>query len=461
MKATEERVVVPSGNLTLQPRLLRLPPSGNDYAGRDFPTELGVPAESVRYDLFGSVPVDAAPLFWYRWITGHQISFVLWRAIADVLVRHPDHSPPPDELDLLTTCVDGYSAMLLYSSTVPRDHYHTHTRVRMALQHPSFSGAWAPDYRPTRRLFRGRVPWQGDCAALDEAVDRNRRMHDHVADHLVPDGRSLLQASAGSTTAAVSREKEDLYDNFFLTIRRPVSRAEVRAGAPESIPEAAVEIDVLPPSLTNFAELPWTNGEPEHRLAMRYGAFNGAADVPGWLLGERKAPRIVLTCGSAEAQARRGETYRRVIEALACTECEAVILSGGAVLDRLPDPLPSWVRVERWLPLKFALDHSDAIVHHAGSGTVLTSFAAGLPQVAIPMPGTVSVENARSVAACGAGTMLDLDALDTDELAKAVTAALTEPSQREAARAVRREMADMPSVRAVATRLSTIVGERR
>lgn len=238
-----------------------------------------------------------------------------------------------------------------------------------------------------------------------------------------------------------------------------------RAGAPESvtesIPEAAVEIDVLPPSLTNFAELPWTNGEPEHRLAMRYGAFNGAADVPGWLLGERKAPRIVLTCGSAEAQARRGETYRRVIEALAGTECEAVILSGGAVLDRLPDPLPPWVRVERWLPLKFALDHSDAIVHHAGSGTVLTSFAAGLPQVAIPMPGTVSVENARSVAACGAGTMLDLDALDTDELAKAVTAALTEPSQREAARAVRREMADMPSVRAVATRLSTIVGERR
>lgn len=234
-----------------------------------------------------------------------------------------------------------------------------------------------------------------------------------------------------------------------------------REGAPESVQEAAVEIDVLPPSLTNFAQLPWTNGEPAHRLAMRYGAFNGAADVPGWLLGERKTPRIVLTCGSAEAQARRGETYRRVIEALAGSECEAVILSGGAVLDRLPDPLPSWVRVERWLPLKFTLDHSDAIVHHAGSGTVLSSFAAGLAQVAIPMPGTVSVENARSVAACGAGTMLDLDALDTDELAKAVTAALTEPAQREAARAVQREMADMPSVRAVATRLSTIVGDRR
>jgi glycosyltransferase len=234
-----------------------------------------------------------------------------------------------------------------------------------------------------------------------------------------------------------------------------------RAELPGGVAEAAVEIDVLPPSLPNFATLPWSNGEPAHRLAMRYGSFNGAADVPRWLLGERKLPRIVLTCGSAEAQARRGETYRRVIDALADIECEVVILSGGAVLDRLPDPLPPWVRVERWLPLKFALDHADAVVHHAGSGTVLTSFAAGLAQVGIPMPGTVSVENARSMVASGAGTMLDLDALDTDELAKAVRTTLTEPAQREAAVAVQREMAGMPSVRDVATRLSTIVGERR
>jgi UDP:flavonoid glycosyltransferase YjiC (YdhE family) len=233
-----------------------------------------------------------------------------------------------------------------------------------------------------------------------------------------------------------------------------------RDDLPDQVAEAEVEIDVLPPSLPNYAQLPWTNGEPTHRLAMRYGSFNGAAEVPQWLLGEREVPRIVLTCGSTEAQARRGETYRRVIEALEGTPCEAVVLSGGAVLDRLPDPLPSWVRVAQWLPLKFALDHSDAIVHHAGSGTVLTSFDSGLPQVGIPMPGTVSVSNARSMAACGAGTMLDLDALDTDELAKAVLEALTSEAQRAAAVAVQREIHDMPSVREVASRLTGVVGER-
>lgn len=233
-----------------------------------------------------------------------------------------------------------------------------------------------------------------------------------------------------------------------------------RDDLPDELAEAEVELDVFPSSLPNFAELPWTNGRPAHRLAMRYGSFNGAADVPRWVLSERDVPRIVLTCGSAEAQARRGETYRRVIEALDSTDCEAVILSGGVRLDRLPDPLPSWVRVERWLPLKFVLDHSDAVVHHAGSGTMLTSFTAGVPQVAVPMPGTVSVSNAQSVAACGAGTMLDLDALDTDELAKAVTTALASETQRSAAAAIQREIGDMPSVRAVATRLSHIAHER-
>ena len=234
-----------------------------------------------------------------------------------------------------------------------------------------------------------------------------------------------------------------------------------REDLPDTVAEAEVELDVLPPSLKNFAELPWSNGKPAHRLALRYGSFNGAADVPPWLLGEREVPRIVLTCGSTETQARDGETYRSIIEALDDTECEAVVLSGGARLGRLPDPLPEWVRIERWLPLKFALDHSDAVVHHAGSGTVLTSFAAGLPQVAIPMPGTVSVSNAMSVQECGAGTMLDLDELDGAELATAVTDALGSPDQRDAAAAIQREIDDMPSVRAVATRLSDIVGERR
>jgi hypothetical protein len=214
----------------LQPRLLFLPPTGRGYDKGSYSPESTVPRhEDSGYDLFGRSPVEPTHLFWYRWIAGHQVSFILWRTLGEAIGRRANDIPAQRELDVLAACVDGYSAMLLYSATVPRDHYHAHIRERMALQHPSFSGTWAPDYRPIRRLFRDGFPWLGDpsCAALAEAIALNQETHDHIAEHLVPDGRSLLQKSVGSRAARISRKKEDLYDNFFLAIRRPVSRAEV------------------------------------------------------------------------------------------------------------------------------------------------------------------------------------------------------------------------------------------
>ncbi|WP_433664234.1 L-tyrosine 3-hydroxylase [Nocardia sp. CA-128927] len=217
----------------LQPHVLFMPPVGDDFEGSaDADNEAAaVDREMLDYPVFGAHPVEEERLFWYRWIAGHQVSFLLWRAMRDVVCHHSDDDadgPGERELDLLSACLDGYSAMLLYSSTVPRDHYHADIRVRMALQHPAFSGTWAPDYRPVRRLFRGKMPWQDDpsCAALGKAVARNEETHSHIADHLVPDGNSLLQQSVGAPGVSVSREKEDLYDNFFLTMRRPVSHAE-------------------------------------------------------------------------------------------------------------------------------------------------------------------------------------------------------------------------------------------
>ncbi|MFI5778984.1 L-tyrosine 3-hydroxylase [Nocardia sp. NPDC051570] len=230
----------------LHARLLSLPPIGRAFEASSeaaHATEFA-DRDIQAYEVYGFRPVETQRLFWYRWIAGHQISFVLWRAMCDVVSRHPDGVPAERELDVLAACVDGYSAMLLYSSTVPREHYHAYTRVRMALQHPSFSGTWAPDYRPIRRLFRGRFPWQSDpsCAGLGEAIARNGVTHDHIADHLVPDGRSLLQRSAGAPGVSVSREKEDLYDNFFLTVRRPISHAELVAQLDSRIADIAADL---------------------------------------------------------------------------------------------------------------------------------------------------------------------------------------------------------------------------
>lgn len=233
----------------LQPHVLFMPPLGDGFEGSADATKeaAATDREMLDYKVFGTQPVEEERLFWYRWIAGHQISFLMWRAMCDVVWLHSDDEadkPGERELDLLSACVDGYSAMLLYSSTVPRNHYHADIRARMALQHPAFSGTWAPDYRPVRRIFRGKMPWQDDpsCAALDAAIARNEATHSHIADHLVPDGHSLLQKSAGTPGVSVSREKEDLYDNFFLTVRRPVSHAEFVAQLDSRIADLTADL---------------------------------------------------------------------------------------------------------------------------------------------------------------------------------------------------------------------------
>ncbi|MFI6996583.1 L-tyrosine 3-hydroxylase [Nocardia sp. NPDC050175] len=230
----------------LQPHVLFMPPIGDDFDGSDEDAAT-VERETLEYNVFGTKPVEEERLFWYRWIAGHQISFLLWRAMHDVVRHHADEDadrPGERELDLLSACIDGYSTTLLYSSTVPRELYHADIRARMALQHPAFSGTWAPDYRGVRRLFRSNLPWQedGSCAALDEAVARNEVTHSHIADHLVPDGHSLLQKSVGAPGVSISREKEDLYDNFFLTVRRPVSHAEFVAQLDARIADLAADL---------------------------------------------------------------------------------------------------------------------------------------------------------------------------------------------------------------------------
>jgi hypothetical protein len=171
-------------------------------------------------------PENPAELFWFRWITGHQVSFVLWRMIGQLTddlrrgrrpraaVRYP-----------LSQYMQGYCAMLLYTGSCDRETYHAVIRPSMRLQHPSFSGSWAPDYMPVRDLFRGRMPELTDCADVARTLHLHELAHTYVAAKLVPDGRSLLHQSP--VRRHDMRLLHALYDNYFLTLRGRVSRPDV------------------------------------------------------------------------------------------------------------------------------------------------------------------------------------------------------------------------------------------
>jgi L-tyrosine peroxygenase len=172
---------------------------------------------------------DPEELFWFRWITGHQVCFVVWRLIAQLLddVNHGRRSPY-QAIEPMCRFVDGYSAMLLYTGSCPRELYGALIRPSMRLRHRAFSGSWAPDYWPIRELFRGRQPaalWTADTGELVDAVAFLQLVHDGVAARLVTDGKSLLRE------ASVRRPRHGMagmiYDTYFMTLRAPVLHHDV------------------------------------------------------------------------------------------------------------------------------------------------------------------------------------------------------------------------------------------
>lgn len=96
-------------------------------------------------------PVESSDrLYWFRWITGHQVTFVLWQLVARELAM-AERGERDREAALASAALftRGFSAMLLYTSSTPIDVYHEVIRPSMFLQHRGFSGTWAPDFAPS------------------------------------------------------------------------------------------------------------------------------------------------------------------------------------------------------------------------------------------------------------------------------------------------------------------------
>ncbi|MFX4292934.1 L-tyrosine 3-hydroxylase [Streptomyces bohaiensis] len=214
----------------LEPLILPTDPvhgSGDDQLMRKYADLLG-PDPSPTAPAGPGAADSAEELFWFRWITGHQLTFLLWQELG----RRAAGAVAPaqsDEVAAAVRLVRGYSAMLLYTASCTRDVYHRVIRPSMALHHPAFSGSWARDYGSVRALLRGRPPaaWADRADALVEECALNEVVHEGIALKLVPDAPSLLQAAAGPGRPLPRDIRAVLYDTYFLTLRAPCSPAEI------------------------------------------------------------------------------------------------------------------------------------------------------------------------------------------------------------------------------------------
>ena len=127
------------------------------------------------------------------------------------------------------------------------------------------------------------------------------------------------------------------------------------------------------------------------------------------------------------------------------TEDYTLILATGPASDPAAlGPLPPNVRAAAYIPHSLLLPRCDAVITHAGAGTLIASINAGLPMVLVPLRGD-QPPNAECAADAGAGIVLDHATLTPASVRDATRAVLTEPRYRDAVRALRDEIDELPS----------------
>lgn len=160
---------------------------------------------------------------------------------------------------------------------------------------------------------------------------------------------------------------------------------------------------------------------------------------------------VHLTLGTVFHQRRPG-VMRAAIAGLRELPANLVVTVGPGVDPDHFGPQPPHVRIERYLPHALLLPRCGLVVSQGGAGVLLGALAHGLPQLVLPQ-GADQSDNGAAVQRAGAGLVLDGTEENPSAITEAASRLLTDPRYATAARAVRQEIAAMPSADHVVTAL--------
>jgi UDP:flavonoid glycosyltransferase YjiC (YdhE family) len=207
-----------------------------------------------------------------------------------------------------------------------------------------------------------------------------------------------------------------------------------------------VTITICPPSL--------------EALDVPAGELLSLRPVPLPLLGSTPTgrPLVYVTLGTVFNASL--DVFRTVLAGLADEPVDVVVTIGATQDPAALRPVPGNAQVERFIPQATLLPRCAAVVHHAGSGTMMGALGHGLPQVLIPQ-GADNFNNASLLERAGIGRALRPGAVTPENVRQAVRQVLDEPSYGASARRAAAEIAAMPSAADVAAALRVRVNAGR
>ena len=214
-------------------------------------------------------------------------------------------------------------------------------------------------------------------------------------------------------------------------------------------PFGDLTLDPCPPSL----QVP--DDGTISRQSMRYVPYNGPAVVPSWLSARPERPRVFISLGTMVATIMGSMNFvLDIIHSVAALDVEVL---AGVFSDQreLMGELPENVRLVEDMPLYLMLPTCDAVVHHGGAGTMLTTVTSGVPQLILASGGD-TVLCAERITATGAGSSVRGWTTTPQEIRAEVSQLLEDTSFREAAGRLAKENDCQPAPSELVSRLESL-----
>ena len=196
--------------------------------------------------------------------------------------------------------------------------------------------------------------------------------------------------------------------------------------------------------------------DPPATRAFAVPPFDGAGRVglPDRLGSLPPRPTVYVTLGLSFSHAPA--VFRAIIDALDGLEANAIVTLGTSLDPAILGPTPDNVHVARYVPGNVLMPRCDTIVFHGGFNTLHAALWHGLPSVIVPLEGGDQLPSAEQVAELGLGLHVQGPVPSAEDVRRAVTRVLEEPSFAATARRFRTRMHSLPPLHVAIAELEAL-----
>jgi UDP:flavonoid glycosyltransferase YjiC (YdhE family) len=184
--------------------------------------------------------------------------------------------------------------------------------------------------------------------------------------------------------------------------------------------------------------------DPTSTRAFPVPPFDGSdrARLPDSLTSLPPRPIVYVTLGLSFSHAPA--VFRAIIDALDGLAVNAIVTVGVSLDPAILGPTPDNVHVARYIPGSLLLPRCDAIIFHGGFNTLHAALWHGLPSVIVPLEGGDQLPSAEQVAELGLGLHVQGPVPSAEDVRRAVSRVLEEPSFAATARRFQAQMHALP-----------------